>query len=330
MEVVKSTQKEVDLSPVTGLKAEITALADKCKQIVIVDEGTLAIGQQNLAKANSMVNTIDELRTKIKAPYLAAGKLIDSTCKQLSEPLTMAVAHLKEQALNWEKKRLAEEKAAQEEIERRFHEEQEAIRVENERRMAIANYITDKAEPALKKCYDRAVSATECDNQISIIEKNYKPRDFFQEFADQAYELRDRYINLIKEKKKLLDGASEMTNAELVLQKKKQALELERIELEKREMAIKQAEEEEFLRKQKEEAAASLLSEQQRQQAIADSEKTKGIRYTWDFELVDINQVPKEWLCLDEKVVKAYMKESVEKEGVVNGVKFFKKMNITA
>jgi hypothetical protein len=329
MQVIKS-ENQVDMSAVTSLKGEIVLLADKCKQIAIVDEGTLAIGQQNLAKANSMVNTIEGLRTTLKAPYLAAGKLIDSTCKQLSEPLTLAVSHLKEQALNWEKKRLAEEKEKQEQLERKFYEEQEIIRSENERRSAITTYMSEKAEPALKKCYERATSLHECNNQISIIQSNYKDREFFMEYADQAYEMKDRYLSLIEEKKKLFEGASQMSEAELSIQQQKQALQFERLELEKRALAISQAEEEAFLRKQQEEAAANLLAEQQKQQAIADSEKTKGIRYTWDFELVDITMVPKEWICLDEKAVKAYMKESIDKEGTINGVRFFKKMNITA
>jgi hypothetical protein len=57
--------------------------------------------------------------------------------------------------------------------------------------------------------------------------------------------------------------------------------------------------------------------------------KAKGTRDVWRFEVVDFNQVPKEWLCVDESKVKAYL-ENNKVEQVVNGVKFYKDIIIVA
>lgn len=60
--------------------------------------------------------------------------------------------------------------------------------------------------------------------------------------------------------------------------------------------------------------------------------KTRGIRYNWKFEVVDINQVPKEWLTVNETAVKDYMKENKDdlKEETVNGIRYYKDMIVTA
>lgn len=333
MEIQQVTKNS--LVQVETFKAEVTALAEKCNLIIVESESTLAVGQQNLAKANSIINTIETLRTNLKAPYLAAGRLIDSTCKDVSEPLVKSVAGLKSQIAGWEKKRIEEEKAKQEAIRIKFEQEQAAIKKEEDRKNAIRDYIANRAEPVLKSCFEACITLNDCEQQIKKIETNYKPREFFQEFADQAYELRDRYLNLIKNKMSVLalaqNSDAKVSQAELFLAEEKQKIELERIELEKREARIKRAEEEAAIQKQQEEAKRLALEEEERMRMLADASRTKGVRYTWAFEVADIKNVPMEWLILDEKKVKEYLKENKpEQEGVINGVRFFKNMNITA
>ena len=36
---------------------------------------------------------------------------------------------------------------------------------------------------------------------IHSIEKDYKPKDFFEEYAEEAYTLKDNYLNPIKAKR---------------------------------------------------------------------------------------------------------------------------------
>ena len=61
--------------------------------------------------------------------------------------------------------------------------------------------------------------------------------------------------------------------------------------------------------------------------------KTKGIRYTWDFEVADFNLVPKEWLMVDDSKVKEFIRDTKDdlRDGqVYAGIKFVKKMGVTA
>lgn len=60
--------------------------------------------------------------------------------------------------------------------------------------------------------------------------------------------------------------------------------------------------------------------------------KMKGLRKTWNHEMVDISSVPHEWLTLNEEAVTAWRKANVDKlvNGVViDGVKFFQVESLT-
>ena len=60
-------------------------------------------------------------------------------------------------------------------------------------------------------------------------------------------------------------------------------------------------------------------------------EAGKGVRKTLKFEVADINEVPSEWILLDEKAVRAWAQENKEMikeqmkkgENVMRGVKFW-------
>src|SRR5574338_544095 len=164
-------QAKNNLKDIENLKSQIDEIGKNCQQITVTDEVSLAICQQNIAKANNMLNLIEAKHKEIKAPFLEAGRLCDNTKKALTEKLEV--------------------------------------------------------------------------NQITP-------------------ELAEAQVKALKE-----------------------------------------------------ESAISA---------------TKNIRWIPDFELVDITQVPKEWLCLNEEVVKAYMKtikDDLTPEGKVeNGVKFYKKMSV--
>lgn len=61
-------------------------------------------------------------------------------------------------------------------------------------------------------------------------------------------------------------------------------------------------------------------------------ESIKGIRETWKFELVDKSSVPFEWLMIDEKAVKEWIKENKDqlKDGhTIGGVRFFIEQSLT-
>lgn len=317
---------------IDGLKEQVDIISQNCLQIQVVDDSTLAIAQQNLSKANSLATTIEAKRTEIKKPVLEAGKLIDSTCKAITTPLEKAVAHLKSQVMAWEEKKRKEEKEKQEAVTRKLEEEKRALEAENKRKQDIRDYINGKASDVLKSCLAKSVTVKACQENIAMIERHYKPRAFFQEFADEAYTLKEQYLGLIKAKLEQLQSEGSISEAQAEINAQKAAIEAQRIELARKEAEIKQREENERLAKELAEKEEQAKLEAERLAAEAAADKTKGIRYTWGFELADINQVSLNWLILDDAVVKAYIKENKDKlqEGEFNGVRFFKKMGVVA
>src|SRR6185369_15374581 len=106
--MVVSAELQKNIDTLQAFKAQVDLIGSNCQQIIIVDETTLSIGQQNLSKANNLLTSIEDKRVATKAPYLESGKIIDFTAKSLSEELIKGIKHIKEQVTEWEKKRLAE------------------------------------------------------------------------------------------------------------------------------------------------------------------------------------------------------------------------------
>lgn len=328
-----SPELQQNLDIISAFKAQVDEIGSNCQQIQIVDDTTLAIGQQNLSKANNMLTAIEAKRKTIKEPYLEAGRLVDSTAKSLTEELEKGIKHIKSQVGEWEKKRLAAEKAKQDEIDRQLAEKQALEAAEHARKSKIRDYIDNKAIVALKHAYSKCTSVTECDNQVRFIEKNYKGEDFFQEFTKEAFDLRDTYLDLIKVKREQLESAATMSEGELELAKKREELSLAQANLEAEKRALEAEKERIEVEKKAKEAIEAAEVEKQRLADEAALNKTKGIRFTWAHEAVSIKDVPHEWLMLNDAVVKDWIKENkdVLKDGEIRmGIKFFKKMGITA
>ena len=64
------TTLDKNLALLSNFKQQADEVGNLCLQITITDETTLAIGQQNLAKANQLAKAIEEKRKAIKQPYL--------------------------------------------------------------------------------------------------------------------------------------------------------------------------------------------------------------------------------------------------------------------
>jgi hypothetical protein len=330
--ILVSPEIEKAMKIITSLKGDIDKLASNLSFIKIVDEGTLSIAQQNLSKATQMVNFIEEKRVLIKEKPLAECKWIDKTCKDLPENLVKAITGVKKQVLDWDNAKKEEAASKQAEIDRVAAEEKAKLQAEADRKQVIQDYLNNKAIPTLKSTYEACVDAAACDLKIAWIERGFKPREFFQEFADEAYKIKDNYIDLIKTKKEQYESANTLSDTEKEIAKQKEDIALQKAEMAQREANIKAAEEK--IKLDNEQKQKDLEAEEVRKLTEAQSylNKTKGIRYNWGFELNNIEEVPVEWLTLDETKVKEYIKENKDKlkEGLFNGVRFIKKASVTA
>jgi len=92
-----------------------------------------------------------------------------------------------------------------------------------------------------------------------------------------------------------------------------------------------------YEKQKREEAARKIMLARTEEEAVAieievKANKTSNIRTVWKYGVSDINQVPREWLCVDESKVKEYLNANKEflKEGVVNGINFYKDITVTA
>ena len=140
-----------------------------------------------------------------------------------------------------------------------------------------------------------------CEHYIGILGKPVN-KEKWQELTPQVEELYKNYITLFELKKKELEATETATPDELE--------------------AIQQVAEE---AKAKIEVAAVVTPIQ-----TVSIGKT---RKTWRFEVANINDVPKQWLCVDEEKVKEYMaiqKDVLVDGQVIKGIKFYQQTSVVA
>jgi len=329
---VVSSDVAKSLQLLDSLKADIDTQAKNCLQIKVVDESTFAVCQQNLSKINQLVKVVDAKRKELKDPYFQAGKLIDSTANKLIEEAEAAVAHLKNEVKEWELKKQKEAAEAQAELTKKA---EEAAQKAADETLRIGNIraAIDKAKFALQQYYDGCKTIEFCDKAISDINNAYKPKEFFQEFADEAYSLRDNYLELIQSKKTQLQSANTMSEEEKALATQKEELAKQRLELDARVANIKAIEEGMERARQEKAEAERLAAEKAKVEAEAEMNSTRGVRKIWKVELVDKSKLIPDWILLDESAAKEYRKanEADIKDGdIINGVRFYQDISISA
>jgi hypothetical protein len=156
-----------------------------------------------------------------------------------------------------------------------------------------------------------------CETSLSIAQQNLsKANGLVKAVEAKRVELKQPSIDegrLIDSTAKNLTGA---LNTALVHAKNQ----IKSFELKKQEEIAKKL----MLAKTEEDAAQIELE--------AEANKTTRLRHQWKFEVADVSQIPREWLCVDETKVKEYMSANKEflKEGTINGVRFFKDIIVTA
>lgn len=174
------------------------------------------------------------------------------------------------------------------------------VEKENKRKQELEDRF-NAAKRYLNNALENLDTVKSCDSIIDVIPLPVN-KDKWQELTPQVEELYKNYITLFELKKKELEATETATPDELE--------------------AIQQVAEE---AKTKIEVAAVVTPIQ-----TVSISKT---RKTWKFEVANIADVPKQWLCVDEEKVKEYMaiqKDLLVDGQVIKGIKFYQQTSVVA
>jgi hypothetical protein len=172
--VNSNLQKSID--QLNAFKSQVDEMGEKCKSIVIKDADTVAIGTQNLAKANTLLKAIEDKVKLLRKPYNDELKKISEVGSKITETLSEGVKTLKDNLAAWEKKRQEEEKEKQ----------------------RILEYITVGLPARLQQLYENCKTEQDYAEALTYIKEKFPKDDNFGEYVQQAHELRDKYISLIE------------------------------------------------------------------------------------------------------------------------------------
>lgn len=172
-----------------ALQANAIQISEQCKSIAITDPDTLSIAMQTLSKSNEVMKAVDDKRSEIKAPYLQAGKLIDSMAKTILEPIEAGMVQLKNKLKVWN--------TEQEKL-------QNAAAIENQKKYELLKGI----EAQLNEKVKIAVTPDQCDKLIASINEKFPAAERFVPYASEANLIKAKFINLLSNKKQLACAAA--------------------------------------------------------------------------------------------------------------------------
>ena len=313
------------------LKAQAAEIAKQCKEIVIADDTSLEIAQAIITRANKSVKNVETIRVSLKAPILDMGKRIDAVAKDLTAEIEMAIKDVKENILKYHKDLKEKQRIEQERIEKEAQEAEAEKQRETDRIKKITDWILSFEKNTIAMI-DESESIGGLSDIYTVHIKTFPADNFFEEFLDDAKAAKERVKLAGKSRKEYLqkiimeeDGkkAEELRRKE----NKRQQIIQDNVETKAEELKEKVTEVVENVEAEAELKTADLTGKSLALQA----EKVSGITRNWDFEIVDLNKVPRSYLKVDEPAIRAWIKQNKEvlKDGeVISGIKYFIKEGV--
>lgn len=304
------SQEAVILVPSTdkfGVSLEMfTELSAQVMQIKVSDETSLAIANQKLSFVNNHLKVIEEKREELKAPINKEGKLIDSRAKELKAPLEQAVAYIKNEILEWNKEVMRKEAALR-------------AKAAEEANIAAEKRITDYIKQVKDWLADQLAATKTIEHGQGIMEsiKGLQPASVMGKFEPEYTELISSYKVLFIKKVSELSGFLPAGTTENDVKELGGHLagHIDNIAAEnnaKQEIAV-------------------MAQEEIKQEIVnLDATKANNVRFNWKFEVVDIKEVPLDFLMVDEAKIREYIKNNKDilEERTSNGIRFFKEMSV--
>ncbi len=266
---------------------EVNAVVAQCKSIKITDEGSLAMAEQVLSKANRAMKDADEKRKAFNKPADERIKFVNNLVKsKITNPLEEAVAFGKDQLRIWndEQKKQA---AADQEKNNKDYTYLKALEAQVKERIAACN------------------TSVNCENLIESINAKWPVDAKFGNYLQEANQTKQNFITYLKTRKSALEGAAAGSSIESVVDAVKQ-----------QEAALSsQAELSTVIDERKDLVAASI------------STVKSNVRKVWKFEIVDEAKLPRQFLSQDDKKIREYLsahKEEFNPAGEIKGgVRFY-------
>jgi len=111
---------------IKGLRQRVTDLLGSASRAVATDEDSAGRCAELIRQIGAVEKVVDEERTRVKAPYLNAGRRIDDAAKTLVADLSAAKLKVRGTAETYMREKLAREAAERREQEARERKEREA------------------------------------------------------------------------------------------------------------------------------------------------------------------------------------------------------------
>lgn len=305
----ESTEAVATITPVNkfGVSLEmLTELSAQVMQIKVKDETSLAIANQKLSYVSNHLKVIEEKYEELKAPIRKAGKEVDSANNELKAPMLAAKEYLKNEILEWNKEVMRKEAELR-------------AKAAEEANVAAEKRITDYIKQVKDWFVSQLAQTTAVEHGTGMLEsiKGLQPAVMMGKYSAEYTELINSYTLLFQTKIKELQVSVAPGTTESNLQTLGGHLagHIDNIATEttaKQEMAV--------------------MAQEEIKQDIAnlDATKANNVRFNWKFEVVDIKEVPLDFLMVDEAKVREYIKNNKDilEERTSNGIRFFKEMSV--
>lgn len=308
----------------------ISQKSAQCKNFVVNSPETLIEAKKLAKEAAGLVKLIDDRRKELVEPHLTAQKSINAYAKEITEGLDTSLKGFRAQILSFEQE---EERKRQAELKRLDDERKEREEAERKDRERISKHKTalNAIETWSLQNLHKVREPQQFTQIIESIER-IVPEDY-EEFATEAESLKERLIISTTERWEVVKAqlAQEEAARQLDGEAKRQAE--ERIALDKAAEDIRQREERIAADKADEEREAKAREEQAEidRKAAEDeaariaeqtalSQKSSSISKRWVFKVEDTNVVPRQFLVVDEKAVKEFIKQGGR---VIPGIRIY-------
>lgn len=254
-----------------AIKAKSDTLLARVDALAVA-AATLPEAQELLKNAQMLASYIEQQRTAAKAPYLEKGREIDELAKELSAPVETAKERVKAKIMD-------------------YNAELERKRKAREQAVAAAQRLIMAAQD--EAAVDAAVAGLDFDD-LGVLAAAESRKNAIAKEREQAAEAK----RLEAERKELAKIAKKQGEEAAAIAQEKARQDAEARQAEQAKQDAERKAQEERMAKEAEKAASEAA-------ARAKVQAPKGVRKVPKFEVLDASKLPREYLCADEKAIRA-------------------------